>query len=101
MYPHLPTLKEILSSIRSRFIESDILANYSSSLESIDVEFLLETAKKGDKIARLVFSIIGSVVGQTIAQAVALLNPDTLIITGIVSELEDVLVRNLGDFQRG
>jgi len=92
LYPHLPTLKEILSSIRSRFVESDILVNYSSSLESIDVEFLLETAKKGDKIARLAFSMIGNIVGQTIAPAVALLNPDTLIITGVVSELEDVLI---------
>ncbi|MDR3626711.1 MAG: ROK family transcriptional regulator [Ignavibacteriaceae bacterium] len=92
LYPHLPTLKELLSSVRSRFVESDILVNYSSSLESIDVEFLLETAKKGDKIARLIFSMIGNVVGQTIAPAVALLNPDTLIITGVVSELEDVIV---------
>jgi len=92
LYPHLPTLKEILSSIRSRFVESDIFVNYSSSLESIDVEFLLDAAKKGDKIARLAFSMIGNVVGQTIAPAVALLNPDTLIITGVVSELEDVLI---------
>jgi predicted NBD/HSP70 family sugar kinase len=36
--------------------------------------------------------MIGNVVGQTIAPAVALLNPDTLIITGVVSELEDVIV---------
>ena len=95
LYPHLPTLKEILSSIRSRFVESDVLVNYSSSIESIDIEFLLEIAKKGDKIARQVFSMIGNIVGQTIAPAVALLNPDTLIITGIVSELEDVLIESV------
>jgi predicted NBD/HSP70 family sugar kinase len=95
LYPHLPTLKEILSSIRSRFVESDILINYSSSLESIDVEFLVEAAKKGDKIASLAFSMIGNVVGQTVAPAVALLNPDTLIITGVVSELEDILIDSI------
>ena len=84
LYPHLPTFQEILSSIRSRFIESEILKNYTSSLESIDMEFLLKIAKSGDKIAILVFSIIGNIVGQTIAPAVALLNPDTLIITGVL-----------------
>jgi predicted NBD/HSP70 family sugar kinase len=92
LYPHMPTLMEILSSIRSRFVESEILINYSSSLESIDIEFLLDAARKGDKIAKLIFSMIGNIVGQTVAPAVALFNPDTLIITGVVSELEDVLI---------
>lgn len=92
LYPHLPTLKEILSTIRSRLIESEILKNYASFIESIDIELLLEAAKQGDEIAKLVFSIIGNIVGQTIAPAVALLNPDTLIITGVVSELEEVIV---------
>jgi predicted NBD/HSP70 family sugar kinase len=36
--------------------------------------------------------MIGNIVGQTIAPAVALLNPDTIIITGVVSELEEVVI---------
>jgi predicted NBD/HSP70 family sugar kinase len=95
LYPHLPTLKEILSTIRTKFIEGKILQNYVSSLESIDIEILLDAAKQGDEIARLAFSKIGDIVGQTIAPAVALLNPDTLIITGVVSELEDVIVESI------
>lgn len=95
LYPHLPTLKEILSTIRSRLIESEILRNYASFLESIDIELLLAAAKQGDEIAKLVFSMIGNIVGQTIAPAVALLNPDTLIITGVVSELEEVIVESV------
>lgn len=92
IYSHLPTLKEFLSTIRSRFVESDILSDYASSLESIDTEFLLKAAKKGDVIANRVFSMIGNVVGQTITPAVSLLNPDSIIITGMVSEIEDVLI---------
>ncbi len=92
LYPHLPTLTEILTTVRTKFVESDILKNYVSSLELIDINFLVEAAKKGDKIARLIFSIIGNFVGQTIAPAVGLLNPDTLIITGVISEIEDVLI---------
>ncbi len=93
LYPHLPTLKEILSSVRSRFAESEILKEYISSFESIDMKILLDAAKQGDEIARLVFSIIGDVVGQNIAPAVALLNPDTLIITGVISEQEEIIVK--------
>jgi predicted NBD/HSP70 family sugar kinase len=92
LYPHLPTLTEILTTIRTRFFESEILKNYASSLEMIDIKFLLEAAKRGDKIAKLVFSIIGNFVGQTIAPAVGILNPDTLIISGVISEVEDVLI---------
>jgi N-acetylglucosamine repressor len=92
LYPHLPNLREILSSVRSRFVESEILKNYISSVGEIDIHFLIDAAKQGDKIATLVFSIIGNIVGQVIAPAVALLNPDTLIIVGNVTELENVVV---------
>jgi predicted NBD/HSP70 family sugar kinase len=95
LYPHLPTLKEILLTIRSRLVESEILKKYLSNIELIDIEILLDAAKSGDHIAKLVFSMIGSIVGQTIAPAVALLNPDTLIVAGVVSELKDVVIDNI------
>jgi predicted NBD/HSP70 family sugar kinase len=89
---HLPDLIGILSSFRSRFAESDVLKKYVSSFESIDIDFLLDIAKSGDPIARQIFAKIGNIVGKAIAPAVALLNPDALIITGNVSELEDVII---------
>ncbi|MDP4174525.1 MAG: ROK family transcriptional regulator [Bacteroidota bacterium] len=95
LYPHLPTLKEILTSVRNRFFESPILSNYVSSLESVDIEFLIEAAHQGDEIAKLVLSMIGNIVGQTIAPAVGLLNPDTLIVAGVISEVEDVVVDSI------
>lgn len=95
LYPHLPSLLEILATVRSRLTESPLLAEYSSSLESIDIEFLLEAAKNGDEIAKLIFSIIGTTVGSKIAPVVALLNPDTLIISGCVAELEDFMINTI------
>jgi predicted NBD/HSP70 family sugar kinase len=92
LYPHLPNLRDILSSVRSRFVESGILKDYISSFESIDIHFLIDIAKQGDKIANLVFSMIGNNVGQAIYPAVALLNPDTVIIVGNITELDDVVV---------
>lgn len=93
LYPHLPTLKEILSKFRTRFNESSILSEHIQTYDSIDIEFLLDAAKKGDKISQLVFEIIGSIVGETIAPAVSLLNPDTLVITGVISELDYLVVK--------
>ena len=95
LYPYLPTLSEILSTMRSRFVEGKILRKYVSSPESIDMELFMDAAKQGDEIARLAFSKIGDFVGQTIAPAVSLLNPDTLVITGVVSELEDILIESV------
>lgn len=93
--PHLPTLHQVLASVRTRLHEGDILKQYQSSVEAIDVEILIDAAKKGDSIAKLVLSKIGDIVGQLIAPAVALLNPDSLIITGVISEIEDVIVDSI------
>lgn len=95
LHTNLPTLKELLATIRSRFVESEIFCNYTSSLGAIDMKFLLDAAKKGDPIANRLFSMIGGVVGQTIAPAIGLLNPDTIVITGMVSEIEDVLIDSI------
>lgn len=95
LYPYLPNLNELILTFKSRFHESDILKEYVTSIEKLDIEFLLEAAKKGDKISRLIFARIGHLVGQTIAPSVALLNPNTVIITGIVSELEDLIIETI------
>ncbi|MEJ5350809.1 MAG: ROK family protein [Melioribacteraceae bacterium] len=92
LYPHLPTLREFLTTYKSRFVEGEYLKNYITSIDDINVEFLVQAAKQGDKIANLIFSKIGSIIGQTIAPAVALLNPDSLILTGVISELEDIII---------
>lgn len=92
LYPHLPTLREFLTTYKSRFVEGEYLKNYVTSIDDINVEFLVQAAKQGDKIANLIFSKIGSIIGQTIAPAVALLNPDSLILTGVISELEDIII---------
>lgn len=95
LYPHLPTLKDILSALRSRFVESEVFASHAAAYETIDIEFIVAAAKQGDLLARHVIATIGSIVGQTIAPAVALLNPDTVIITGVVSELAEIVVESV------
>jgi predicted NBD/HSP70 family sugar kinase len=95
LFPVLPSLDELLTTFRSRFHESDTLKAYNTRVDKLELKFLIDVAKKGDKIARLIFARVGHLVGQVIAPAVALLNPDTLVITGMASELEDVMIESI------
>lgn len=95
LHPHLPTLQQMLVTIRTKLSEGKILKEYVSDIDAIDMDILIAAAKSGDEIATMVFSKIGDIVGQTIAPAIALLNPEALIITGILSEMEDVIIDSI------
>jgi N-acetylglucosamine repressor len=89
---HLPKLQELLSNMSEHLSESPILQNYISSLDKIDIHLMIEAARKGDKVAALLFSIYGDILGKTISKAVSLLNPDAIIISGPVSSLEELII---------
>lgn len=92
LYPHMPNLRQLIDIVRPRFPEGHILKNYISSPEELDVNSLIDMARKGDEIALLIFSMFGRKVGEIIAPSIALLNPDTLIITGTIAELGDIII---------
>ncbi len=92
LFPHLPQVREILSGMRTRLSEGKFLKGYADSIENLNITFLIEAAKQGDEIALLFFSKIGHSIGQIIAPAIALLNPDTLIICGDVADLDDIII---------
>ncbi|MBU0475333.1 MAG: ROK family transcriptional regulator [Bacteroidetes bacterium] len=95
IFTHMPTLKEILTNFRSRFHESEYLREYSSNVEDIDIKILLNAAKNEDKIAQQIFTVIGSIVGQIIAPAIGLLNPKSLVITGVIAELDELIIQSV------
>ncbi|MGE5402659.1 MAG: ROK family protein [Ignavibacteriales bacterium] len=92
LYPHMPNLRQLIDIVRPRFPEGKILKDFVSNPEELDINRLIEIAKEGDEIALLIFSMFGRRVGEIIAPAIALLNPDTLIITGTIAELEDIIL---------
>lgn len=92
LYPHMPNLRQLIDMVRPRFSEGRILKNFISSPESLDVNSLIEMARQEDEIALLIFSIFGRKIGEIIAPSIALLNPDTLIITGTIAELGEVII---------
>lgn len=92
LYPHMPNLRQMIDMVRPRFPEGKLLKDYVSSPEELDVSSLIEMARQGDEIALLIFSMFGRKVGEIIAPSIALLNPDTLIITGTIAELGDIII---------
>ncbi|MGE5350690.1 MAG: ROK family protein [Acidobacteriota bacterium] len=92
LYPHMPNLRQLIDMVRPRFSEGKILKDYISSPENLDVNTLIEMAREGDDIALLIFSMFGRKVGEIIAPSIALLNPDTLIITGTIAELGEIII---------
>lgn len=92
LYPHMPNLRQLIDIVRPRFPEGSMLKDYISSPEGLDVNSLIEMARQGDEIALLIFSMFGRKVGEIIAPAIALLNPDTLIISGTIAELGDIII---------
>ncbi|MGE5430962.1 MAG: ROK family transcriptional regulator [Syntrophomonadaceae bacterium] len=92
LYPHMPNLRQLIDIVRPKFPEGKILKDFISSPEDLDVNSLIEMARQGDEIALLIFSMFGRKVGEIIAPSIALLNPDTLIITGTIAELGSIII---------
>ncbi|MGE5499746.1 MAG: ROK family transcriptional regulator [Syntrophothermus sp.] len=93
LYPYMPNLRQLIDIVRPRFHEGAFLKNYISTPEELSIGRLIEFAKQGDEIALLIFSMLGKKVGDIISPAIALLNPDTVIITGMLAELNDLIIR--------
>lgn len=97
LYPYMPNLRQMIDIVRPRFPEGKLLKDYVECPEELDINSLIDMAKEGDEIALLIFSMFGRKVGEIIAPAVALFNPDTLIITGTIAELEDIILKPVGN----
>jgi predicted NBD/HSP70 family sugar kinase len=92
LYPHIPQVREILAGMRIRLSEGKVLRDFVEMIDNLNINFLIEAAKQGDEIALLFFSKLGNSIGQIIAPAVALLNPETLVICGNMTELDEILI---------
>jgi predicted NBD/HSP70 family sugar kinase len=53
---------------------------------------VIEAVKKGDVVAQQLISHFGNYVGKLIAKSVALINPDAVIISGPLSELDNFIL---------
>jgi len=89
---HLPNLTTVINTLRNRLPEGKILKEYADKLHQLDVYTVIDAAKKGDSVARMCINILGHHIGQNIAPAIGLINPEKLVIAGDVSELEEMVI---------
>lgn len=85
-------LAEMLTNVRSQLRSGPVLKQYDSSPASIDTAIMIEAAKKGDPVAVSFFRRVGHFIGRRISAIIAVLNPDMLIISGDLAELNEIIV---------
>ncbi len=90
---HLPKFIDIIENIRHRFHESPIFSEYITFPEKLNIEMMIEAAKQGDPLAMTFFSILGNIIGKHISNAIAVLNPEALIISGKIAELGEKIIK--------
>ncbi len=94
---HLPKMIDILENFRYRFSESEFFNQYLGNINQINIGMVIEAAKKDDKIAVSMIMHFSNYLGKLIAKPVALLNPDALIISGPLSQLDNIIIDPLKD----
>ncbi len=95
LFPNLPTLYEMLCAVRSRVADGKFLKRYVGRIEEIDISALIEGARQGDETAILLISRLGNRIGQIIAPAISVLNPEALLVTGDIAEVGELIVKPL------
>ena len=85
-------LDQMLIYFRHELVNSPHLNIYDVNPEELEVEVLIQAALQGDKVALGLFERVGNQIGKIIQQSVALLNPDSLIIAGTISELDEIII---------
>lgn len=96
---NLPILNlgQMLIYIRNQLSTSEILKKYDDNVGDLTVDILIDAAKQGDELAISLFKRLGTQIGENISSAIALLNPEALIVAGNISDLDDIIINPIKD----
>ena len=83
-------LKNIKGGLRNGHISK--LGEYKDSLENINLEMVIDAAQKGDGFAIDIIHNIGLELGKGLSIAVHLFNPQIIIIDGVLSKAQRLIV---------
>jgi N-acetylglucosamine repressor len=83
-------LKNIKDGLRNGHISK--LGEYKDSLENINLEMVIDAAQKGDGFAIDIIHNIGLELGKGLSIAVHLFNPQIIIIDGVLSKAQRLIV---------
>ncbi len=85
-------LGEMLTNVRSMLRIGPILSKFDGSPISVDTRIMIDAARQGDPAAISFFNRLGSFIGKRISSVIGVLNPDMLIISGDLAELQDLII---------
>ena len=88
----MPDLHEVLLNVRTHLADGSILKKYDASTQDLEIDIMIDAAKQGDEVALSFFARLGNQIGKNISRVVAAFNPDTLILSGDVAEVGDLIV---------
>ncbi len=89
----IPKMRDTLASLSRHFPKGKILKSYQNRIGEIDIRVMIDAALNGDDVAQSYFSMLGHLIGKTIASSVGLINPERIILSGDVAELGEILIR--------
>ena len=86
-------LGQMLIFIRNQMSQSVHLREFDNRIEDLTVDDIIDAAKKGDELAISLFNRLGNQIGEIISSAIALLNPEALIVAGNISDLDEIIIK--------
>lgn len=87
-----PPMYNMISRLRDKFSEGKILRKFENNIEDLNIRILIDSALEGDELALHYFSLLGRMIGTSIAKHIAMINPAQVIITGEIAELGDIVL---------
>ena len=93
----LPTLHDTIFSQEVLIEKGKVLKKYKDNLNAIDIDVMIKAVKKGDKVAKKYFKILGNRLGRTLACPISMVNPKKIVIAGEVAEAGDALIQPIRD----
>jgi glucokinase len=90
-YVSAPGIRRTVFELLSEYNEPSILRNISFS--ALRAEDITDAAQQGDKIALLAFEKTGEILGLKLADVVALMNPEAIILAGGLAQAGELLLK--------
>lgn len=66
------------------------------SFQQLNAQLIFEAASKGDRLAQMVFEVTGKVLGDKMAELVAIFEPEAIVLAGGVSAAGPLLIEPMG-----
>ncbi len=92
MNQSLPKVGDLLLSVKNKLSEGKLLREYINKPDAIDLDVIINAARENDKAALAYIEKLGHILGRIVSPAIALLNPETLVLSGKIAEFGDMIV---------